>query len=92
LLLRIWENTFNFRDSNLNLPSFEEKNFLALAKKFIEVSPYIRRTASLDKMIHEDLLSPQLFDSLIEYDNYNFWYFINFFGDKVEHKQLRAAI
>jgi tetratricopeptide (TPR) repeat protein len=92
LLLRIWENTFGFRGSNLDLPTFEEKNFLMLCKRFAAETPVAVRTGVFERMIEHDLLCPQIFDSLVEYDNYNYWHLLNAYGEKTEPQALLSAV
>jgi len=45
--------------------------------------PRAKGTPQLIAMIEKRLLSPQVFESMEEYDNYNQWVLWNHYGEKV---------
>ncbi len=80
---RIWETTFNFRSVPFASGALGEENFLNLATCLVKELPRAKGTLQLIAMIEKRLLSPQVFESLEEYDHYNQWVLWNHYGEKV---------
>ncbi len=80
---RIWETTFNFKSVPFVSGALGEENFLNLATCLAKELPRAKGTPQLIAMIEKRLLSPQVFESMEEYDNYNQWVLWNHYGEKV---------
>ena len=80
---RIWETTFNFRSVPFASGALGEENFLNLATCLVKELPRAKGTPQLIVMIEKRLLSPQVFESMEEYDHYNQWVLWNHYGEKV---------
>jgi hypothetical protein len=80
---RIWETTFNFKSVPFASGALGEENFLNLATCLVKELPRAKGTPQLIVVIGKRLLSPQVFESLEEYDHYNQWVLWNHYGEKV---------
>ncbi len=80
---RIWESTFNFRSVPFASGALGEENFLNLATCLLKELPRAKGTPHLIVMTEKRLLSPQVFESMEEYDHYNQWVLWNHYGEKV---------
>lgn len=80
---RIWETTFNFKSAPFASGVPGEESFFNLATGLATKLPRAKGTPQLIAMIENHLLSPQIFESLEEYDHYNQWVLWNYYGEKV---------
>ncbi|MCX7767216.1 MAG: hypothetical protein N2246_10975, partial [Candidatus Sumerlaeia bacterium] len=79
-LFRIWENTFDFKSSNLSLNSMAQENFLFLVTEIYNRSREAVVTPAVREMVRQRALAPRQFAALDIYDNYILWFYLNYFG------------
>ncbi len=82
-LFRIWENTFEFKSTNLLLNSMAQENFLLLVTEIYKRSREAVATPVVREMARQRALAPRQFAAPDVYENYTLWYYLNYFGKRL---------
>lgn len=82
-LFRIWENTFEFKSTNLSLNSMAQENFLLLVTEIYNRSRNAVTTPVVREMVRQRALAPRQFAAPDVYENYTLWYYLNYFGRRL---------
>jgi hypothetical protein len=89
--LRLYDTTFNFRSWGAASASIPEQ-FRELLLSWKKLFPKAVVSHTIETLAKSDAATLQVFETILEYEQYNRWLLLSHFGDRVDPSKLHSDL